>query len=93
MMLPPVLVRIRIIETGGKRIRLWLPVAIFWPLGIVAAVLFAPVAALVAIVSIGSRTVRNTLRKIWRIVIVVFSLRGLLIQVKDNNDEVLIDIS
>ncbi len=93
MMIPPVFVRIRLIENGGRRIRLWLPVVILWPLAVVVAVIFAPVAAVAAIVSLGSRSVRKALRKIWRVMVVIFSLRGLLIQMKDKNDEVLIDIS
>jgi hypothetical protein len=93
MMIPPVFVRIRLIEDGGRRIRLWLPVIILWPLAVVVAVIFVPVAAVAAIVSLGSRSVRKALRKICRIVVVVFSLRGLLIQVKDDKDEVLINVS
>ncbi len=86
------LVRIRVIESSGKRFRLWLPIVIFWPLAVVIAILFAPVAVIAAIVSVGSHSVKNALRKIWMFVIVICSLRGLLIHVEDNNDEVLINV-
>lgn len=46
-MLPPVLLRVRI-EDGKRRIRLWLPLVVLWPVVGLVAILGTPVMVLTA---------------------------------------------
>ncbi len=47
MSLPPTLVRVRVLKAGHRRVRLWLPVVLLWPV-VVALALLALVFTLLA---------------------------------------------
>jgi hypothetical protein len=46
MILPPALIYVDVCNERRNRFKLWLPVIIFWPLLLVAAMIIAPLAAI-----------------------------------------------
>ena len=50
MMLPPALIYVDVCNERRNRVRLWLPVIIFWPLLLIGGVIIVPLAAIAEVV-------------------------------------------
>lgn len=90
MIFPPTImrlrVRLRVAEGGRRKVSLWLPVILLWPLGLLA-VLLAPLAMLVAFLRYGGRAASVALIG-PRILVALCSLRGLSVQVQGAREQV-----
>jgi len=92
MMFPQAIVRIRIVEKGRRKIRLWLPLFLLWPPLLLVAIAAIPFLLFLIIIKPFIPEVRRILRKLHRLVILSCSLRGLRIEFEDDEDEVLLRI-
>lgn len=90
MILPTSVMRIRIIEGGRKRIGLWLPVFLVWPIAIALMIALAPVAIIVSLVC---RKHSKLILSGPRLIALLWAMRGLEVRVKDDEDQVLISFA
>jgi len=94
MMGPPLVLRIRLSEKGGRGIRMWIPLFLIYPVLFIFTVLLAPVvffaAAILAIAGLGTQS--RMLLMLPRLVELMCALRGLTIDVRDNEDQVYISL-
>lgn len=90
-MLPPLFLRVRI-QGDKRRIRLWVPLVVLWPLVFVAVLLGTPVAILVAMRSGHRVRGRSVLLAGPLLLYVLASLRGLRCDVVSGEDRVFISI-
>ena len=89
-MLPPMFLRVRV-QNDKRRIRLWVPVILLWPL-VVVVLLGTPVALLVAARSGHRARSRSVLLAGPLLLYVLASLRGLRCDVASGEDRVFISI-
>ena len=90
-MLPPMLLRVRV-QGDKRRIRLWIPVIVLWPVIAVVVLLGTPVAVLVAVRSGHRPRSRSILLAGPLLLYVLASLRGLRCDVTSGEDRVFISI-
>ena len=79
MIWPPSILRIRVARPGRRRIGLWLPLFLLWPLLLVLAALLGTL-ALVAMVLMGRRGT-TMLRGLGRLFVMACAVRGLKVDV------------
>lgn len=82
-MRPPLMMWISVRKKAGRSVKLWLPLIILWPLILVAAVLFIPIAFICDRI-FGSKALLMG----FRIYSVLCATRGLSVDVKQQNDSV-----
>lgn len=92
MMLPPATMRLRIVEGGRKKIGLWLPIFLLWPLLLVVVLLAVPLYLVLLLVSPFVPKANKVVKAIPAIYSVICALKGLTVDVKDENENVLIKI-
>lgn len=92
MLWPPSLLRVRIHEHGTKKVSLWLPLLLLWPLALALGVALAPVAILVAACCWRQGYGKTILYGGPRIFRIFCSLRGLEVNVQEPNEHVCIKI-
>lgn len=90
-MLPPVFLRVRV-QGDKRRIRLWIPLIVLWPVIAVVVLLGTPVALLVAARSGHLARGRSVLLAGPLLLYVLASLRGLRFDVVSGEDRVFISI-
>ncbi len=90
-MRPPMLLTVRV-QGAKRRIRLWLPLIVLWPLVVVVVLLATPVALLVAARSGPPARSRSVLLAGPLLLYVLASLRGLRCAVVSGEDRVFISI-
>ena len=90
-MLPPMFLRVRV-QNDKRRIRLWIPVILLWPVIAVVVLLGTPVAILVATRSGHRPRSRSVLLAGPLLLYVLASLRGLRCNVASGEDRVFISI-
>ena len=90
-MLPPMFLRLRV-QGDKRRIRLWIPLIVLWPLVVVVVLLGTPVALLVAARSGHHARSRSILLAGPLLLYVLASLRGLRCDVASGEDRVFISI-
>ena len=90
-MLPPMFLRLRV-QNDKRRIRLWIPLIVLWPLVFVVVLLGTPVALLVAARSGQRARSRSVLLAGPLLLYVLASLRGLRCNVVSGEDRVFISI-
>ena len=90
-MLPPMLLRVRV-QGDKRRIRLWIPVIVLWPVIAVVVLLGTPVAVLIAARSGHRPRSRSILLAGPLLLYVLASLRGLRCDVTSGEDRVFISI-
>ena len=90
-MLPPMFLRLRV-QGDKRRIRLWIPVILLWPVVFVVVLLGTPVALLVATRSGHRARSRSVLLAGPLLLDVLASLRGLRCNVASGEDRVFISI-
>ncbi len=91
MMLPPALVRVRV-QGDERRMRLWLPVFLLWPLLAALAALAVPVCALVAALQRRRGLARLILLAVPLALYLLCSLRGLRVDVAGRDGRVFVSI-
>jgi hypothetical protein len=87
MMYPPSIARIRIVNHGRRRISLWLPLILLWPLALAVGVALAPVIIIVAFVT-WRRYGRMLLFGGPQLFRLLCALRGLRVKVEDGRERV-----
>ncbi len=90
-MLPPMFLRLRV-QGDKRRIRLWIPLIVLWPVVVVVVLLGTPVALLVAACSGHRARSRSVLLAGPLLLYVLASLRGLRCNVVSGEDRVFISI-
>ena len=91
-MLPPMFLRLRV-QGDKRRIRLWIPLIVLWPLVVVVVLLGTPVALLVVAARSGHRARSRSVLLAGPLLLYVFSsLRGLRCDVVSGEDRVFISI-
>ena len=91
-MLPPVFLKVRV-QNDKRRIRLWVPLIVLWPVIAVVVLLGTPIAVLVAATHSGHRAQgRSVLLAGPLLLYVLASLRGLRFSVVSGEDRVFISI-
>ena len=90
-MLPPMFLRVRV-QGDKRRIRLWIPLIVLWPVILVVVLLGMPVAVLVASRSGHRARSRSMLLAGPLLLYVLASLRGLRFDVASGEDRVFISI-
>lgn len=91
MILPPVLVRVRV-QGDERRMRLWFPVFLLWPLLAVLAALAVPVCALAAALHRRRGLARPILLAVPFLLYLLCSLRGLRVDVTGGDGRVFVSI-
>ena len=91
MMLPPALVRVRV-QNEERRMRLWLPVVLLWPLLAVVAAVAAPVCVLIAALGRRGGRARRVLLAVPLMLYLLCSLRGLRVDVTGRGGHVFVSI-
>ena len=89
--MPPALLRVRV-QNDKRRIRLWIPLVLLWPVVAVVVLLGAPVAVLVAALSWHRGWGRSVLLAGPLLLYALTSLRGLRISATSDEDRVFISI-
>jgi hypothetical protein len=84
--------RLRIVDNGRKKVRLWLPLFLVWPIALVLAIALLPIVLLVALIGWGRRGVRRAALGGWYLYATVCNLRGLSVAVSGEGDEVLVSV-
>ena len=90
-MLPPMFLRVRV-QGDKRRIRLWIPLIVLWPVIAVVVLLGMPVALVVAACSGHRARSRSMLLAGPLLLYVLASLRGLRFDVASGEDRVFISI-
>lgn len=88
MIIPPSLLRIRVIEKGKRKVNLWIPLFLIWPLVIALMVVLAPVALVVCLVWPKGRQV---VMAGPRLLALAWAIRGLRVRVKDEANRVRVE--
>jgi hypothetical protein len=92
MMLPPVILRLRVVENKRRKIALWLPIFLLWPPLLLLIVASLPLLIVVALAFWWHPKAKKVVRSIRPVFSAVCSLRGLTIDVESEEEEVLIKI-
>lgn len=90
MMLPPTIMRLRIKEQGKTGIRLWLPVFMLWPLGLIFLALLFPFLVLLLLIRPFVPEVARVFLAIRLIYEVLCALRGLSVEVQGEGQVVMV---
>jgi hypothetical protein len=96
-MLPAVGLTVRVVENGEKKVGLWLPLFLIWPVVYVVAMVVYPFLA-IAVVCLKVADKREALKKAAIVLMAIpfifrlpFVLRGLRVEVDEQNEQVLVD--
>jgi hypothetical protein len=94
MILPPSIVRIKIVEKGKKKLGLFLPIFILlWPLIICAFVFFLPFLIVLFCLSLFIDYFRKPINVFIGILGLICSLKGLRVEVDDDNEYFFISLN
>ncbi len=92
MMWPPSIMRILVRDEERQGVNLWLPVILLWPLALALGIALAPVAIIVALCTWRRGLGKTILFGGPRLFTAFCALRGLQVQVSEQEQKVLIDI-
>jgi hypothetical protein len=93
MIFPPALFRLRLVEYGRKKVGLWVPVFLLWPLLLVLAAVSVPLLLVAALALWRNPKARKALKSIPAAFVAFCSLRGCRIEVNGAEEEVFIKIT
>ena len=88
MIFPPSILRVRIVESGRRKLSLLLPLFMLWPLAVVLWLLALPILLLAA--AVRWRLARPLLIGPVRMFVIFCRLRGLRLEVSGPKDEVIV---
>lgn len=83
MMVPPAILDLKVAGPGHRRVSLWLPIFLLWPIGLVLGVLALVLTLLVDafLLAMGERYHHYTLL-LWRVFELTTELRGTVVRVR-----------
>lgn len=88
MIWPPSILRIRVARRGRRRIGLWLPLFLLWPLLVALAALLGPLLLVGAVLL--RRRGRAIVRGLGRLFVIACAVRGLKVDVDQADGKVLV---
>ena len=91
MMLPPALLRVRV-QNDERRVRLWVPIIVLWPLLAAVVLLATPIVVLVAAFSWRVGRGRSVLLGWSLLLYLLTSLRGLRVEVASGEARVFLSL-
>ncbi len=91
MIYPPLILRIRIMEAGRKKIGLWLPLFLMWPFMLVISILLLPLVLIVSLILWPSGKGKKIILAFPLIFNLICNMRGLRFDVKGSNDNVYVN--
>lgn len=89
MILPPSVLRVRIVESGRRKLRLWIPMFLVWPIVIALMIVLSPVAL---IVFISWSRARDYIKAGPQILGALWAMRGLRVDVGEHQDGVFVSL-
>jgi len=89
---PPLVLRVRVVEDGRRKVRLWIPLFLLWPGVLLLLVALAPFAVVAALVLWRKGTGRRILLAAPLCVDALCAMRGLEVNVVDKDDRVYVSI-
>ena len=90
MILPASLMRIRVVGDGRKRVNLWIPLILIWPIVLALMMILSPVALLLCIFWPKGR---KLIIAGPRVLLACWAMRGLELRVNDGDDQVLVSFN
>jgi len=94
-MIPPAIMHIHVVDRGKKRIGLWLPIFLLWPVLLVLVVVAVPLIIIAQVILACLRIPIRLVSIFIAVVSVITSMRGLKVDVgqkSNNQSSVLINI-
>jgi len=89
-MMPPGLVRLKMVEHGGRRINLWLPLFLLWPLGLFLFLALFPAAAVLVAVRRPAGEVRAVILAGLIFYEIFCAMKGMRVEVDSGRSQVLV---
>jgi hypothetical protein len=93
MMLPPAILRLRVVENKRRKIALWLPIFLLWPPLFLLIVASLPLILVLALAFWWHTKARKVVKSIVPVFDAICSLRGLTVDVESEEEKVLIKIT
>ena len=93
MIVPPAVLRVRIVEHGRRKVALWIPIFVIWPALVHLAVVSVPLIPVLFAVGLFFRNVRVALQGGWHLFQALCALRGLRVEVRDDEEDILVHIT
>jgi len=88
MIFPASILRVRIVENGRKKLALWVPLLLLWPLALALAPLLVLAALVYMLRQRRSGWASDAIRCLPLLCRVAFSLRGLKVEVRQDNKQI-----
>jgi hypothetical protein len=88
MTIPPAVLRLRVVEPGRKKVNLWLPIFILWPIALFLLIVSLPLIIVLIAVALFNDQVKKALGKLRAAMTLACSLRGLQVDVCEKDKEV-----
>ena len=92
MKIPPFWIRLRIVESGKKRISLWLPLFIIGPIVLIVGIILSPLVLIAALILWRSGKGRPLLLGLPMITYLICCMRGLVLDVNSDRNQVFIKV-
>lgn len=93
MRLPPAIIHIRRVADGRRKLRLWLPVFLLWPVAALLAMAAAPALLALAILFPLSPTVRRFFAGLFAATLFCCELRGLAVSIEEETKTIDIHVT
>ncbi len=93
MMLPPAILRLRVVENNRRKIALWLPIFLLWPPLFLLIGASLPLILVLALAFWWHPKARKVVKSIPAVFEVICSLKGFTIDIEDEEDEIFIKIT
>jgi hypothetical protein len=91
MIYPPFILRIRVIEGGIKKIGLWIPLFLLWPLVLVFAIALFPLILIISLLLWPTGKGRKLLLGFPLILYLICNMRGLKVDIRGGSDYVFVN--
>lgn len=92
MRLPPAIVDIKRMAHGKRKLRLWLPVFLLWPVGLAILIFLSPILLALALIYPFMGTIRIFFERLGAVVVFGCSLRGLTVSIEQKTKAIQIHI-
>jgi len=92
MRFPPAIIDIKRIQHGRKKLRLYLPVFLLWPLALIVLAVLTPVLIVLGILYPFAQSVRRLFQKLYAGIAFACSLRGLSLAIEKETKTIQVNI-
>lgn len=92
MIFPPSILRIRIVKKGKKKLGLWLPVFLLWPVILALLVLLLPLLFVLAICLRRGAKGRMIVGGLPQLLVIACALRGLKVDVEEDDQRIQVSL-